>query len=121
MTSTSSRPSAFRPLFRTDASGVAFLKRHPATLDVALTAMEADGIQAELRFRDDAPAPPQEDWALPNVGVPGDRGPDLSFENTGAPPPLGFWMTHPDVGAWTTSSLEGDSDGWWVKVWLKAF
>ncbi|MBO9708636.1 MAG: hypothetical protein J7521_10515 [Caulobacter sp.] len=56
---------------------------------------------------------------MPNVDVPADREPDLHFEKAGAPPPLGFWMTHPDVLAWTTSSIENDGDDWWVRVWLK--
>jgi len=76
-------------------------------------------MQAALHFLDDAPMPPQAAWAMPNVGLPGDRGPDLRFENAGDPPPLGFWMTHPDVLAWATSSIEGDGDTWWVEVWLK--
>jgi hypothetical protein len=121
MTSTPPRnpPSSFKPVVLTDASGVAFLQRHPATRVVATQPSTAGLVQAAMHFRDDVIMPPQEEWAMPNANVPGDLEPDLSFENAGDPPPLGFWMTHPDVLAWTTSSIDGSGDEWWVKVWLK--
>lgn len=119
MTSPRNPPSAFKPIVLTDALGVAFLRRHPATREVATQSPEAGRVRAAVRFHDDATMPPQEAWAMPNVDVPADREPDLHFEKAGAPPPLGFWMTHPDVLAWTTSSIENDGDDWWVRVWLK--
>ena len=64
--------------------------------------------------------PPADDWVMPNADVPQDREHDLSFENDGHAPPYGFWITHPDVLAWTTELTEDDRPDWWVKVWLKA-
>lgn len=112
-------PSSFKPVVLTDAPGVAFLRRHPATREVAIQPSETGRLRAAMRFLDDATMSPQEEWAMPNANVPENRSPDLSFEDAGAPPPLGFWMTHPDVLAWTTSSIEDDGDNWWVRVWLK--
>ncbi len=111
-------PSSFKPIVLTDALGVAFLERHPATREVTTTP-RAELIEAALHFRDDAGVPSEEQWVMPNSGAPEDREADLSFENTGHAPPLGFWVTHPDVLAWTTSALHDHSAGWWVKVWLK--
>lgn len=119
-TSPPRQPSSFKPVLLTDEPGVAFLRRHPATREVVTESSEAGAIQAALHFLDGVRMPPQEDWAMPNADVPGDRDPDLSFENSDHAPPLGFWMTHPDVLAWTTSALDGDRADWWVKVWLKA-
>lgn len=120
MTSTSPKPpSAFKPIVFTDEAGVAFLQRHPATREVVMSSSRGGLTEAALHFRDDAGAPPQEEWAMPNSNRPRDRDADLRFENTGHAPPLGFWMTHPDVLAWTTSSIEDTSPDWWVEVWLK--
>lgn len=116
---TSKPPSAFKPIVLTDDPGVAFLRRHPATREVVTGPSKAGVMEAVLLFVDHVKAPPEEDWAMPNANVPRDREADLSFENTGHAPPLGFWITHPDVLAWTTSAIESDADAWWVKVWLK--
>lgn len=111
-------PSSFKPIVLTSDEGVAFLQRHPATRDVTTTT--AGGlIEAALHFRDGAAVPPDDQWVMPNVNAPEDRDADLTFENTGHAPPLGFWVTHPDILAWTTSALDDSSDTWWVKVWLK--
>lgn len=112
-------PSSFKPIVLTDDEGVAFLKRHPATEAVVTTPSPVGLLAAAMHFHDGAPVPPDDQWAMPNANVPGDRDADLSFENTGHAPPLGFWVTHPDVLAWTTSALDGESEDWWVKVWLK--
>jgi hypothetical protein len=112
-------PSSFKPIVLTDDRGVAFLQRHPATREVVTTPSKAGWLEAALHFRDGAAVPSDDQWAMPNVDVPGDRDADLRFENTGHAPPLGFWVTHPDVLAWTTSALDGESEAWWVKVWLK--
>lgn len=112
-------PSSFKPIVLTDEPGVAFLRRHPATLEVMTTGAKAGLLAAALRFRDGVAAPPDDQWAMPNANVPRDRDADLCFENTGHAPPLGFWVTHPDILAWTTSALDGESEAWWVKVWLK--
>lgn len=112
-------PSSFKPVVLTDEAGAVFLRRHPATHAVVTTPSSAGLLEAALHFRDDAPVPPDDQWAMPNANVPGDRDADLSFENTGHAPPLGFWVTHPDILAWTTSALDDASEAWWVKVWLK--
>lgn len=111
-------PSSFKPVVLTDAAGVAFLRRHPAMGEVTTEPL-AGAIQAALHFLDGVRMPPQEDWAMPNANVPRDRDADLNFENSDHAPPLGFWMTHPDVLAWTTSALDGERAEWWVKVWVK--
>jgi hypothetical protein len=116
---TTPSPSSFKPVILTDEPGVAFLRRHPATREVVTTLVEAGRVEAALHFRDDAAVPPDDQWAMPNANVPDDRHADLSFENSGHAPPLGFWVTHPDILAWTTSALDGDDEDWWVKVWLK--
>lgn len=112
-------PSMFKPVVLTDDPGVAFLRRHPATREVVTTPARAGLIEAALHFRDDAGVPPDEQWAMPNANVPEDREADLRFENTDHAPPLGFWVTHPDILAWTTSAIDGESADWWVEVWLK--
>ncbi len=112
-------PSSFKPIVLTDDLGVAFLQRHPATRAVTTTPSEAGLLEAALHFRDGASVLPEDQWVMPNVNVPEKRDADLSFQNTGHAPPLGFWVTHPDILAWTTSALDGDSADWWVKVWLK--
>lgn len=112
-------PSSFKPVVLTDDLGVAFLRRHPAMREVLTTPSKAGRVEAALHFLDGVGAPPEDQWAMPNADVPRDREPDLSFDNTGHAPPLGFWVTHPDILAWTTSALDDSSADWWVKVWLK--
>jgi len=112
-------PSSFKPVVLTDESGAAFLRRHPATQEVVTTPSKAGRLEAALYFRDGAAVPPDDQWAMPNVNVPESREADLSFENSGHAPPLGFWVTHPDILAWTTSALDESSEDWRVKVWLK--
>ena len=112
-------PSSFKPIVHTDARGVAFLERHPATHKVVTTPSQAGLIETALHFRDGAAVPPDDQWAMPNANVPQDREADLCFENSGHAPPLGFWVTHPDILAWTTSALDDASGDWWVKVWVK--
>ncbi|MCA0357144.1 MAG: hypothetical protein LCH78_09775 [Proteobacteria bacterium] len=112
-------PSSFKPIVLTDARGVAFLERHPATHKVVTTPSQAGLIETALHFRDGAAVPPDDQWAMPNANVPQDREADLCFENSGHAPPLGFWVTHPDILAWTTSALDDASGDWWVKVWVK--
>ncbi|MBO9543490.1 hypothetical protein [Caulobacter sp.] len=112
-------PSAFKPIVFTNDPGVAFLRRHPATGEVVTGPPTAGVMEAAVHFIDHAGVPSEDDWVMPNANIPEDRDADLSFENTGHAPPLGFWVTHPDVLAWTTSAIESSADAWWVKVWLK--
>jgi len=103
----------FEPVVLTDEPGVAFLRRHPATREVVIEPTAAGSVRAALLFRDDAPRPPQEMWVMPNSDIPRDRAPDLLFPKAGQIPPLGFWMTHPEVLAWTTPWLENENaDGY---------
>ncbi|MDR7231429.1 hypothetical protein J2X45_002529 [Caulobacter sp. BE264] len=83
------------------------------------TPAKAGLIETALHFQDGVAVPPDDQWTMPNANVPQDRDADLRFENTGHAPPLGFWVTHPDILAWTTSALEDAHEDWWVEVWLK--
>lgn len=120
MTDTPTPLAALKPVVLTDDAGVAFLRRHPATREVATGPTETGLVRAALHFIDAIEPPDADLWVMPNAGVPEDRPHDLSFENDGHAPPYGFWITHPDVLAWTTEMTEDDRPDWWVKVWLKA-
>jgi hypothetical protein len=120
MTDTPTPLAALKPVVLTDDAGVAFLRRHPATREVATGPTETGLVRAALHFIDAIEPPDADLWVMPNADVPEDRPHDLSFENDGHAPPYGFWITHPDVLAWTTELTEDDRPDWWVKVWLKA-
>lgn len=118
MTSKPTPLNSLKPVVLTNDAGVAFLRRHPATLDVVTDPSGSGLLRAALHFVDAVEPPPAELWVTPNAGVP-ERPHDLSFENDGHAPPYGFWITHPDVLAWTTELTEEERPDWWVKVWLK--
>lgn len=110
--------SALKPIILTSEAGVAFLRRHPATREIETSPSETGLLRAALHFVDAIEPPPEAQWVMPNANAP-DRAHDLDFENQGHAPPLGFWITHPDILAWTTLLTEEDRPDWQVKVWLK--